>query len=66
MVEGEQNYDIHQVVDYIIHYAAQLLVSSVLQGGTSPTFLADWVYQYISGGLNTVSIQKEEAAYFMC
>ncbi len=40
--------------------AGQLMASSVLQGGPAPNFLSDWVYQFISGGLSTVSIQVED------
>lgn len=40
--------------------AGELMASSVLQGGPAPNFLAGWVYQFISGGLNTVSIQIED------
>ena len=40
--------------------AGQLTASSVLQGGPAPNFLAGWVYQYISGGLSTVSIRIED------
>lgn len=40
--------------------AGELMVSSVLQGGPAPHFLAGWVYQFISGGLDTVSIQIQD------
>ena len=35
-----------------------------LQGGPAPNFLAKWVYEYISGGLDAVKIQIEDATTY--
>ncbi|XP_028400112.1 uncharacterized protein LOC114523408 [Dendronephthya gigantea] len=40
--------------------AGLLMASSVLQGGPAPNFLANWVYQFISGGLDAVTIQVND------
>lgn len=36
------------------------MVPSILQVDPAPNFLADWVNQFILGGLDTVSIQTQD------
>lgn len=40
--------------------AGELMVSSVLLGGPASNFLACRVYRFMSGGLDTVSIQIQD------
>ena len=44
--------------------AGYLMASSILQGGPAPNFLAKWVYEYISGGLDAVKVQIEDVTTY--
>ena len=40
--------------------AGELMAASIVQGGPAPDFMAPWVYDYISAGIEGVTVDKEK------
>ena len=43
--------------------AGELMASSIVQGGPAPDFLAPWVYEYISSGIEGVTIDPAKVMH---
>lgn len=42
------------------HVAGELMAASIVQGGPAPDFLASWVYDYTSSGIESVMIDPKK------
>ena len=40
--------------------AGELMAASIVQGGPAPDFMAPWVYDYISAGIEGVTVDQEK------
>ena len=38
--------------------AGEVMATSIVQGGPAPDFLTDWVYQYLSSGINGITFDE--------
>jgi hypothetical protein len=52
--DGEPVHSTFALASGDFRYAAELIASSIVQGGPAPNFFARWLYLYITGGLDKV------------
>jgi hypothetical protein len=40
--------------------AGELMAASIVQGGPAPDFLAEWVYKYLSSGIEGIMVDESK------